>query len=126
MLSFRRLITARMPEGKYFFIKSQLNGLVLDICAGSRDPGTAVITWPKKDSQNDNQLWYVDHVTGTIRSKMHHLCLDVNGEVQRSDGSARDIKLHALRFNAHVEVTLSPHYLVITKYVNMPERDYTS
>ena len=70
-----------MPEGKYFFIKSQMNGLVLDICGESRDPGTSVITWQQKESGNDNQLWYVDDLTGTIRSKMHHLCLDINGKI---------------------------------------------
>jgi len=70
-----------MPESKYFFIKSQMNGFVLDVSGESHDPGAPVITYPKKDSDNDNQLWYEDHLTGTIRSKMHHLCLDINGRI---------------------------------------------
>lgn len=53
--------------------------MVLDIDGGSRNPGTRVIMWHKKESDRDNQLWYEDHATGTIRSKLHDLCLDIDG-----------------------------------------------
>ena len=56
-----------------------MNGLVLDIEGGGRNPRTKVVTWHKKDSANDNQLWYDDFATGTIRSKLHDLCLDIEG-----------------------------------------------
>ena len=69
-----------MPLGKYFFITSEMNDLVLDIRGGSHDSGTQIITWPKKDGECANQLWYADHSTGTIRSKMHDLCLDISGK----------------------------------------------
>lgn len=36
--------------------------------------------WNKKDSNNDNQLWYEDHATGTIRSKLNDLCIDLEGD----------------------------------------------
>jgi hypothetical protein len=64
-------------ERQYYYIKSRMNGLVLDIDCGNRNPRTRVIMWTKKNS--DNQLWYDDYSTGTIRSKMHDLCLDIEG-----------------------------------------------
>ena len=69
-----------MPEGKYFFIRSKLNELVLDLENGSRDLGTRVVTWFQKPDENESQQWYEDHVTGTIRNKLTDLCLDINGK----------------------------------------------
>lgn len=66
-----------MALGKYYFIASRFNGLVLDIEGQSDDPGTPVIMWGKKDDEPDNQLWYDDHDTDTIRSKQNDLCLTV-------------------------------------------------
>lgn len=64
----------------YYFIRSRLNGLVFDIEGGSRSPGARVIMWSQKGGgDSDNQLWYDDYATGTIRSKMHDFCLDFNG-----------------------------------------------
>jgi hypothetical protein len=52
----------------------------LDIEGASRNPGAHVILWSLKSSDNDNQLWYDDFATGTIRSKMHDFCLDFEGD----------------------------------------------
>ena len=68
-----------MPEGKYFFIKSKLNELVLEPENGLRDPDTLVVTWFQRPDEDDSQLWYEDHLTGTIRNKPTDLCLDING-----------------------------------------------
>ena len=58
-----------------------MNGLVLDVSGGSSNPGTNVIMWSQKHDKNDNQLWYDDPSTGTIRSKMNDFCLDAAGEI---------------------------------------------
>ena len=63
----------------YFFIKSDLNQLVLDVDGGNQAPGTKVVPWDKKHQDNDNQLFYEDEATGTIRSKLNQYCLDVQG-----------------------------------------------
>jgi len=62
----------------FYLIKSRLSGLVLDIEGGSASPGAKVIPW--HHNGNDNQLWYDDPITGTIRSKLNHFCLDVEGD----------------------------------------------
>jgi len=64
-------------DGKYFMIVSDATGLVLDVkgCGGE---GTEVILW--ESNGNDNQIWYEHPITGTIRSKHNHLCLDFNSE----------------------------------------------
>ena len=78
--SLRLFQSPTMPTGKYFYIQSKVNGLVLDIQGGSSDPGTKVITWDKKDEDNHNQLWCEEHMSGTIRSKLKEdLCLEING-----------------------------------------------
>lgn len=63
---------------QFYFIKSRLSGLVLDIESGGTNPGAKVIPWEKHGK--DNQLWYDDPVTGTIRSKLTNFCLDVEGK----------------------------------------------
>ena len=59
-------------------IVSHLNDLVLDVSEASDEPGAKVITWER--SEDDNQLWYLDSTTGTIRSKQTDFCLDIDGE----------------------------------------------
>lgn len=66
---------------QFYFIKSRLSGLVLDIEKGSTSPGAKVIPWEKHGK--DNQLWYDDPITGTIRSKLTNFCLDVEGGYTR-------------------------------------------
>lgn len=63
----------------YFFIRSRQNGLVLDIEGGNPAPGTPVIVWKQKETDNSNQLWFEDQATRTIRSKLNEYCLDVGG-----------------------------------------------
>jgi len=69
-----------VAEGRYFFIRSRMSSKVLDVKGNGMDPGTEVVMWTKKDENNDNQLWYEDHVTGTIRSKMNDMCLELLDE----------------------------------------------
>jgi hypothetical protein len=65
-------------KGKYFIIVSKHSGLALDIRGGNAHPGTDVILWSKHG--NDNQLWFQEPITGTIRSKKNpEVCLDING-----------------------------------------------
>jgi hypothetical protein len=64
-------------KGKYFLIVNKPTGLVLDVKGASHNAGTEVIVWDRHG--NDNQVWYQDPLTGTIRNKHSHLCLDING-----------------------------------------------
>ncbi|KAI0223845.1 hypothetical protein LSAT2_025044 [Lamellibrachia satsuma] len=70
-----------MPDGKYFFILSKQNGLVLEVAEELEKGGRA---WLRDTFDTDSgqggahQLWYKDHGVGTIRCKLHDLCLDVN------------------------------------------------
>lgn len=71
--------SACFPYRSYFFIRSRVNGLVLDVQGGNPAPGTPVVLWKQKETDNSNQLWFEDSVTGTIRSKLNEYCLDVDG-----------------------------------------------
>jgi len=64
-------------KGKYFQIKSKSCGHYLDVKGGGTAPGTLVVVWSKTDA--DNQQWYADPHTRTIRSKLTNLVLDING-----------------------------------------------
>jgi len=66
---------------QYYMIVSRMHGLVLDVKDGSRNAGAQVIPWNKSGS--DNQLWYDDHSTGTIRSKLNGFCLDIEGRARK-------------------------------------------
>ena len=63
---------------RYFFIKSELHGKVLDVAGESKQPGTMVIMWPQKSPPASNQLWYLDD-NGFIRSKLTNFCLQPSG-----------------------------------------------
>ena len=61
----------------FFFIKSRFNGLVLDLEGGRVMAGTPVITWDRKLIGHDNQLWYEEPATMTIKNKKTGHCLDL-------------------------------------------------
>jgi Ricin-type beta-trefoil lectin domain-like len=60
-----------------YMIVSHLHGMALDVERASNSPGARVMPWQKHGK--DNQLWYDDPSTGTIRSKMNGFCLDIEG-----------------------------------------------
>lgn len=68
-------IPSRNEMPQYYYIVSQLNGMVLDVRRGNKCPGANIIMFPKHG--RDNQQWYDHECTGTIRSKMNDFCLDV-------------------------------------------------
>jgi len=59
-----------------YLIKSRLHGLVLD-CEGGGKDGGKVIPWDQHGQEN--QLFYDDNSTGTIRSKAGNRVLEVQG-----------------------------------------------
>ncbi|KAI9261167.1 ricin B lectin domain-containing protein [Sporodiniella umbellata] len=69
-----------------FFIESQLNGRVLDVAGGSNDNSAEIVTWTKKDSDNENQLWvYRDGYFANVKS-----------------GKVLDIKGNKVENNSHI------------------------
>ncbi|CAH1796637.1 unnamed protein product [Owenia fusiformis] len=73
------------PAGGLFFIKSELNGLVMDVSGSSTSSGTEVVTWEQKTDQGDkedwaNQLFWEDVESQTIRSALTGYCLDMSAE----------------------------------------------
>jgi len=69
-----------MGEGKFFFVRSYLNGFVLDVQNGNSYPGCPVVTWHQRADGNDNQLFYEDPESGTIRTKLNDYCLDIQDD----------------------------------------------
>lgn len=75
-----------MPsKANVFYIKSYLNGLCLDIEGSSRDAGAKVLMYTQKtlDEGADNQLWYMDPHTLTIRNVQDDYCLEVDDSCGR-------------------------------------------
>lgn len=65
---------------KYFYIKSELNGRVLDIEGENRAPGAKILMWDQKRGPTAaNQLWYEDQ-QGILRSKLNEFSIDASGE----------------------------------------------
>jgi hypothetical protein len=73
----------------YYFITSKLNGYVLDITGANTAPVTPIISYPRKTSGTDNQLWErvptgpKDSSGGQslyfIKSKLNGFVLDIKG-----------------------------------------------
>lgn len=69
-----------MEEGKWFVVRSHLNGMVLDVQDGVGQAGQPVTTY--EFNGGDNQLWCEDTVLGVIRSKLdENLVLEVTGDM---------------------------------------------
>ena len=43
------------------------------------DPGTRVVMMPMSGQGKDCELWFEDYQTGTIKSRLNLLCLDIQG-----------------------------------------------
>lgn len=66
-------------KGKYFIITSKDSGHALDIKGGQAHAGSEVILWNKHG--RDNQVWFQDPITGTVRSKANpDVCLTIDGQ----------------------------------------------
>lgn len=55
-----------------------MHGLALDIEGGNTNPGARVAPFNKHGG--NNQQWYDDQSTGTIRSVLNNFCLDIEGD----------------------------------------------
>jgi hypothetical protein len=73
------------PAGSgFFFIKSMLNGNVIDIQGASTAPDTKLDSFPQKTTGTDNQLWqFVSDPAGSgysfIKSKLNGNVIDIQG-----------------------------------------------
>ncbi|KAF9214912.1 hypothetical protein BGZ59_002724 [Podila verticillata] len=66
------------PEGREFSIGlRENNNLVLDVQAGSNEPGTPIILWTAKNEDNANQKWTYDDNEKQLRNKKTGLVLSV-------------------------------------------------
>ena len=71
------------PVGKFFLLRNPATDLVLEIKDGVDKPRTHVVTAYQREplEPRDNQLWFIDLTTSTIRSKLNFYCLDIeNGK----------------------------------------------
>lgn len=60
-----------------FYLLSNDPGLVLDVEHRSRDPGSKVILFTRKDPpDNFNQIFYFDIINNTIRTCVNDFALD--------------------------------------------------
>ncbi|ATB31873.1 RICIN domain-containing protein [Melittangium boletus] len=80
------------------FIRSRLNGLVLDIQGGNRQMGAGIIAHRAKGNRegNDNQQWELVPTRGgyLIRSRLNGLVLDI-------EGASKAISARVITWEAH-------------------------
>ncbi|KAI7847314.1 ricin B lectin domain-containing protein [Circinella umbellata] len=74
---------SNFPSG-WFYIQSKCSHqMVLDVALDSIKSTAKIVVWPKKESDNDNQLWMYDH--GYLINKNSGLVLDIQGGVLEND-----------------------------------------
>jgi len=74
---------------RYFMIVSRLHGLVLAITGSGS--GSHVKPWPR--SGWDDQWWYEDYESGTIRSKLNGFCLEAQGNLRRTQDKKKPLNI---------------------------------
>ncbi len=68
-----------MSDGKFFMLRSKLNEMVLTIQDNILSQDQPVVL--QSSTGMDNQLWYEDRYSNTIRSKMDdNYCLEGSGK----------------------------------------------
>ncbi|HEX2569486.1 MAG TPA: RICIN domain-containing protein [Polyangia bacterium] len=70
------------PREAGYFIRSRLNGFVLDVKGASRAPLTPIIAYPQKQQGSENQQWELVPAGGPyyyIRSRLNGFVLDIQG-----------------------------------------------
>lgn len=73
--------------GKYFLLRQKLNvHLVLEIKDGVDRPDVGVVAGEVEGEADakEHQLWFSDHLTQTIRSKLNNFCLDLSSKLSIS------------------------------------------
>ncbi len=76
--------------GAHYFIKSKLNGDVIDIIGASTAPGAGLDSYPQKTTGTDNQLWeFVSDPAGSgyyfIKSQLNGNVIDIEGASTKAD-----------------------------------------
>jgi hypothetical protein len=76
--------------GTYYFIKSKLNGDVIDIVGASTAPGAGLDSYPQKTTGTANQLWeFVIDPAGSgyyfIKSQLNGNVIDIEGASTKAD-----------------------------------------
>ena len=61
------------------YIRTLLDGFVMDVHGGNTNPGTDVIVYPQNNPASSNQLWTIDN-QGYIVSQSSSLVLDFEGD----------------------------------------------
>ena len=86
----------------YYFIKSKLNGMVLDIRGADPFAGAFVQTWPANG--NNNQLWTITS-DGFIKSKLNGMVLDIEEPIH--------LLVHLYRHGQQTEITINYGQLLV-------------
>jgi hypothetical protein len=73
--------TDRPPKEHCFYVKSNTSQMVMEVANASVDPGTRVVMTTYNGQGQDGQLWFEDYNTGTIKSRLNLLCLDLEGTI---------------------------------------------
>ncbi|KAI8971822.1 ricin B lectin domain-containing protein [Mycotypha africana] len=71
--------------GNVFFIKSELNGRVLDVEGGATDDAARIIVYKQKSSDNQNQLWRYEN--GYFINVKSAKVLDIKGGEMKPESS---------------------------------------
>lgn len=69
-----------MTSCRYFLIKNQLSGNILEVGDMSVSTGVPLSLGKKSDYIKDSQLFRQDDMTGTLRSKLSDMCVDIYGK----------------------------------------------
>jgi hypothetical protein len=75
-----------MPPTPHFFIKSKLNGNVIDIADASTKSGAGLDAFPQKTSSTDNQLW--DFIKDPAGSGYYFISSQLNGNMIDIEGAS--------------------------------------
>lgn len=73
------MIVSPNRPAKYFYIVSELSGLVIDVWHSETKPGGKCITYPRNKEMTENQLWYEDK-EGRLRVRQTKFTIDTSSK----------------------------------------------
>lgn len=109
------------PDGGYshYFIKSKLNGNVLDIQGASTQPSTPIISYPQKTSGTDNQTWQLNDADG---KGYFFITSDLNGNVIDIEGNNTAPSTPVISYPRKTSGTQNQEWILIEENQPAPKK----
>jgi len=110
-----------LPDGSFnhYFIKSKLNGNVLDIEGANTAPRTRIISYPQKTSGTNNQVWLLN---SGAQSGYFFITSELNGNVLDIEGASTAPRTQIISYPRKTSGTNNQEWMLVPENGPSPKK----